>query len=98
MYGNCAQDPREYLPFLRALRALPPALQRHQIDDHLSRHASALRNLAQAGDEHFEAAVEYTKKWRLWEVALEVYEGKEGKYEVRADCDLVQWSVNANDF
>ncbi|GJN92512.1 hypothetical protein Rhopal_005542-T1 [Rhodotorula paludigena] len=76
------KDPREYLPFLRALRALPPALQRHQIDDHLSRHASALRNLAQAGDEHFEAAVEYTKKWRLWEVALEVYEGKEGKYEV----------------
>lgn len=77
------QDPREYLPFLRALRALPPSLQRHQIDDHLGRHASALRNLAQAGDEHFDDAVRYAAKHSLWEVAHEVYEGEPSKYEVR---------------
>ena len=77
------QDPREYLPFLRALRALPPSLQRHQIDDHLGRHASALGNLAQAGDEHFDDAVRYAAKHSLWEVAHQVYEGESSKYEVR---------------
>ncbi|GAA5945114.1 hypothetical protein JCM3775_000913 [Rhodotorula graminis] len=75
------KDPREYLPFLRALRALPPSLQRHQIDDHLGRHASALRNLAQAGDEHFDDAVRYAAKHALWEVAHEVYEAEPSKYE-----------------
>ncbi|BGP42072.1 Putative elongator complex protein 1 [Rhodotorula kratochvilovae] len=75
------KDPREYLPFLRALRALPAPLQRHQIDDHLGRQASALRNLAQAGEEHFEAAVEYARRHALWEVAHEVWEADEGKYE-----------------
>ncbi|GAA6056745.1 hypothetical protein JCM3770_005875 [Rhodotorula araucariae] len=75
------KDPREYLPFLRALRALPPALQRHQIDDHLGRHASALRNLARAGDEHFAAAVTYARTHALWEVAHEVWDGEGDKYE-----------------
>ncbi|GAA5885604.1 hypothetical protein JCM16303_001478 [Sporobolomyces ruberrimus] len=67
------KDPREYLPFLRALRQLPDSLQRHKIDDHLGRHDSALRNLCQAGSEHFDEALEYTKKHGLFGVALEAY-------------------------
>jgi elongator complex protein 1 len=43
------QDPREYLPFLRELRALEKYYQRFRIDDHLKRHESALRNLSLAG-------------------------------------------------
>jgi elongator complex protein 1 len=43
------QDPREYLPFLRELRALEKYYQRFRIDDHLKRYESALRNLTLAG-------------------------------------------------
>jgi elongator complex protein 1 len=44
------QDPREYLPFLRELRALSKYYQRFRIDDHLRRYDKALRNLSVAGD------------------------------------------------
>jgi elongator complex protein 1 len=43
------QDPREYLPFLRELRALDKYYQRFRIDDHLKRYKSALKNLSLAG-------------------------------------------------
>ena len=43
------QDPREYLPFLRELRALDHYYQRFRIDDYLNRHEKALTNLSQAG-------------------------------------------------
>lgn len=46
---NIPQDPREYLPFLRELRALQPAYQHFRIDDHLKRYPSALKNLSLAG-------------------------------------------------
>ncbi|GAA5832721.1 hypothetical protein JCM11251_005735 [Rhodosporidiobolus azoricus] len=75
------KDPREYLPFLRGLRALPPFMQRHKIDDYLGRHDSALRNLSQAGEEHFEEALAYCQKHELYEVALEAYAGDEEKYQ-----------------
>lgn len=44
-----SQDPREYLPFLRELRALPQYYQHFKIDDHLKRRAKALRSLSLAG-------------------------------------------------
>ncbi|KAJ3297896.1 hypothetical protein HDU79_001653 [Rhizoclosmatium sp. JEL0117] len=40
------KDPREYLPFLTALKLLPKHRQYFKIDDHLARHASALSHLA----------------------------------------------------
>jgi elongator complex protein 1 len=46
---NSSQDPREYLPFLRELRALEKYYQRFKIDDHLKRHEKALWNLSLAG-------------------------------------------------
>jgi len=45
----CIQDPREYLPFLRELRALDKYYQRFRVDDHLKRYESALRHLHLAG-------------------------------------------------
>ena len=47
--SNFIQDPREYLPFLRELRALDKYYQRFKIDDHLKRYRSALKNLSLAG-------------------------------------------------
>lgn len=43
------KDPREYLPFLRELRALEKYYQRFKIDDHLKRYEKALKNLSLAG-------------------------------------------------
>jgi elongator complex protein 1 len=48
------KDPREYLPFLRELKALDKDYQRFKIDDHLKRYTKALRNLFEGG-EHGEA-------------------------------------------
>ncbi|GAA6025944.1 hypothetical protein JCM10207_004489 [Rhodosporidiobolus poonsookiae] len=79
-WTSSLQDPREYLPFLRALRSLPHFLQRYKIDEHLGRHELALRNLAQAGEAHFDDALESAKTHGLYEVALEAYQG-EGRYE-----------------
>lgn len=44
------QDPREYLPFLRELRALEKYYQRFKINDHLKRYELALQNLRLAGE------------------------------------------------
>ena len=44
-----SQDPREYLPFLRELRALEKYYQRFRIDDHLGRYGKALQSLRLAG-------------------------------------------------
>lgn len=44
------QDPKEYLPFLRELRALEKDYQRYRIDDHLERWERALGHLHAAGN------------------------------------------------
>jgi elongator complex protein 1 len=49
LVNDNAQDPREYLPSLRELRALDKYYQRFKIDDHLRRHESALHNICLAG-------------------------------------------------
>jgi elongator complex protein 1 len=44
------QDPREYLPFLRELRAFETFYQRFRINDYLGRRELALANLKLAGE------------------------------------------------
>ncbi|CAA7260510.1 unnamed protein product [Cyclocybe aegerita] len=79
---HAQKDPREYLPFLRDLRALGKYYQRFRIDDHLKRHESALRNLSLAGHERFEEAVAYVERHRLYDVALGIWKGNEQYEEV----------------
>ncbi|WWD21132.1 hypothetical protein CI109_105613 [Kwoniella shandongensis] len=67
------KDPKEYLPFLRELRALDKWEQRYRIDDHLSRRESALRNLKQAGPSRFEDAASYLARYELYDEAFELY-------------------------
>jgi len=70
---HAQKDPREYLPFLRELRALEKYYQRFRIDDHLKRYKSALRNLSFAGPAHFDEVKAYVEKHQLYETALEIY-------------------------
>ncbi|KAF8339341.1 pol II transcription elongation factor [Amanita rubescens] len=67
------KDPREYLPFLRELRALDKFYQRFRIDDHLKRREKALRNLHLAGPEHFQEAIKYIDDYQLYEPALSIW-------------------------
>ncbi|KAG6839915.1 hypothetical protein C0991_010395 [Blastosporella zonata] len=72
---HAQKDPREYLPFLRELRALEKYYQRFKIDDHLKRHESALRNLSLAGASYFEEATAYVELYHLYDAALRIWKG-----------------------
>ncbi|KAF9262678.1 pol II transcription elongation factor [Marasmius fiardii PR-910] len=71
------RDPREYLPFLRELRALETYYQRFRIDDHLRRYDSALYNLSLTGPSHFDEAIEYAERHQLYREALRLWKGTE---------------------
>ncbi|KAL1741747.1 IKI3 family-domain-containing protein [Schizophyllum fasciatum] len=72
---HAQKDPREYLPFLRELRALDTYYQRFRIDDHLKRYASALKNLSQAGAIRFDEAIAYIERYQLYNDALRIWKG-----------------------
>ncbi|KAI0076404.1 IkappaB kinase complex IKAP component [Panus rudis PR-1116 ss-1] len=74
------KDPREYLPFLRELRALDKYYQRFRIDDHLKRYEKALKNLSLAGSERFDEAMAYVEKHQLYDAALSIWRDTD-KYE-----------------
>ncbi|KAG0700203.1 pol II transcription elongation factor [Suillus ampliporus] len=72
---HAQKDPREYLPFLRELRALPQYYQHFKIDDHLKRRAKALRNLSLAGPEYFQEALDYLDTYQLHDEGLAIWQG-----------------------
>ncbi|KIR40475.1 elongator complex protein 1 [Cryptococcus deuterogattii Ram5] len=80
-----SDDPKEYLPFLRELRALDKWDQRFKIDDHLERRESALANLTQAGPERFEDAASYLAKYELYDTAFKLYKDDQEKLIVIHD-------------
>lgn len=51
---NSQKDPKEFLPFLKSLECLPPAIMRYTIDLRLGRYESALRNVVSAGNAYHE--------------------------------------------
>ncbi|KIY33719.1 elongator complex protein 1, partial [Cryptococcus gattii E566] len=79
------KDPKEYLPFLRELRALDKWDQRFKIDDHLERRERALANLKQAGPERFEDAASYLAKYELYDTAFKLYKDDQEKLIVIHD-------------
>ncbi|KAI6112013.1 pol II transcription elongation factor [Pisolithus croceorrhizus] len=74
---HAQKDPREYLPFLRELRALPSHYQRFGIDDYLQRYEKALRNLHLAGPTYFQEALDYIERHQLYEAGLEIWKATE---------------------
>ncbi|THH29047.1 hypothetical protein EUX98_g5147 [Antrodiella citrinella] len=70
---HAQKDPREYLPFLRELRALDEHYQKFRIDDHLKRYEKALRHLADAGAARFDEAISYVESHQLYDCALGIW-------------------------
>ncbi|KAI0629477.1 IkappaB kinase complex IKAP component [Trametes polyzona] len=93
---HAQKDPREYLPFLRELRALDHYYQRFRIDDHLRRYEKALTNLSLAGPERFDEAMAYVEKHRLYDHALSIWRGTD-KYEAVLDI-YGDWLFERRDF
>lgn len=74
MVAQVAQkDPKEYLPFLQALRREPEQLRRYQIDLYLKHYDRAVKNLAAAGAEHADTCISLAKEHRLFPILLAVY-------------------------
>ncbi|PNH07535.1 Elongator complex protein 1 [Tetrabaena socialis] len=72
---NAQKDPGEYLGELQGFASLaPPPLQRYHIDMHLRRFASALANLAQAGPQHFQQALQLARERGLLRQLLQLYD------------------------
>jgi elongator complex protein 1 len=69
------RDPREYMPFLQSLHALPPLRRQFEIDNHLRRYSKALSSL-HALSSHNEVET-YTVKHKLFTAALALY-----KYDI----------------
>jgi elongator complex protein 1 len=90
-------DPREYLPFLQELKKLDTHYQRFRIDDHLKRHAKALKNLSQAGDERFDELIAYMQRHALYIVALEQYGSRPEQKKIILNA-YGDYLSEANDF
>jgi elongator complex protein 1 len=69
------RDPREYMPFLQSLHALPPLRRHFEIDNHLRRYSKALSSLHSLSS-HNEVET-YTVKHKLFTAALALY-----KYDI----------------
>ncbi|XP_016980358.1 putative elongator complex protein 1 isoform X1 [Drosophila rhopaloa] len=67
------KDPKEFLPYLNELKALPTDYRKFRIDDHLKRYSSALSHLAACGEEHYEEALEFIRKHGLYTAGLACY-------------------------
>ena len=67
------KDPKEYLPFLSELQKLELNYRKFKIDDHLKRRGKALKNLAQAGEDRFDEALNYTVSHNLYREAIEAF-------------------------
>lgn len=65
------RDPREYLPFIQQLHALPEARRKFEIDDHLDRRTKALTHLQTL--DSFDEFCNYTTKHKLYQDALRLY-------------------------
>ncbi|KAM3530399.1 hypothetical protein MY4038_004933 [Beauveria bassiana] len=65
------RDPREYLPFMQTLHALPEVRRRFEIDDHLDRRSKALAHLQTL--DSFDEFCGYTTKHKLYQDALRLY-------------------------
>ncbi|XP_034114573.1 elongator complex protein 1 [Drosophila albomicans] len=67
------KDPKEFLPYLNELKALPEDYRKFKIDEHLKRYDCALTHLAACGEEHYDLALDLIKQHNIYRKALLIY-------------------------
>ncbi|XP_030823995.1 elongator complex protein 1 [Camarhynchus parvulus] len=80
------KDPKEYLPFLNALRKMETNYQRYTIDRHLKRYTKALGHLSKCGPEHFSEFLNLVKDQNLYSEALKLYPSSAQEYKDISDA------------
>ncbi|KAI1888284.1 hypothetical protein AGOR_G00183440 [Albula goreensis] len=75
------KDPKEYLPFLNALKKMETNYQHYTIDKHLKRYKKALHHLSKCGVEHFTECLNLVKDQRLYSEALRLYPSDSPQYK-----------------
>ncbi|XP_030565741.1 putative elongator complex protein 1 [Drosophila novamexicana] len=71
------KDPKEFLPYLNELKALPLNYRKFKIDEHLKRFERALNHLAECGEEHYDLALDFIQKHNLYGQALVAYQAQQ---------------------
>ncbi|MBW0486571.1 hypothetical protein O181_026286 [Austropuccinia psidii MF-1] len=89
------KDPKEYLPFLQSLRDLEPEMRKFKIDDQLGNYSLAVRHLSAAGEDRFDAVLNYTTLHSLYAEALDMYSGNSAKTKALRKLQGV-WLVETN--
>ncbi|KAM6392188.1 elongator complex protein 1 isoform 2-T2 [Rhynochetos jubatus] len=79
------KDPKEYLPFLNALRVAEPVYRRSLVDRLLKRYARALAHLSRCGPDRFPEFLHLMKEWKGYGEALRLYPIGSREYEVIAE-------------
>jgi elongator complex protein 1 len=80
---NSQKDPKEFLPFLKSLECLPPAVMRYTIDLRLGRYESALRNIVSAGNEYHEDCMKLLNaNPQLFPLGLQLFNESDKRNEI----------------
>lgn len=75
------KDPKEYLPFLNALKKMETNYQRFTIDKYLKRYEKAIGHLSKCGPEYFTECLNLIKDKNLYKEALKLYRPDSPQYQ-----------------
>ncbi|XP_034357990.1 elongator complex protein 1 [Arvicanthis niloticus] len=75
------KDPKEYLPFLNALKKMETNYQRFTIDKYLKRYEKAIGHLSKCGPEYFTECLNLIKDKNLYKEALKLYRPDSQQYQ-----------------
>ncbi|XP_041513450.1 elongator complex protein 1 [Microtus oregoni] len=75
------KDPKEYIPFLNALKKMEINYQRFTIDKYLKRYEKALGHLSKCGPEYFTECLNLIKDKNLYKEALKLYQPQSLQYQ-----------------
>lgn len=67
------KDPKEYLPFLRALHKQSLIRRKFEIDSYLKKYTKALQHISELGDEAFDELLDFVVDHELYKEALSIY-------------------------
>uniref|UniRef100_A0A0E0I2D9 Elongator complex protein 1 n=1 Tax=Oryza nivara TaxID=4536 RepID=A0A0E0I2D9_ORYNI len=80
---NSQKDPKEFLPFLKSLECLPPAIMKYTVDLRLGRYESALKNIVSAGDEYHEDCMKLLNaNPQLFPLGLQLFTDPDKRHQI----------------
>ncbi|KAL5196557.1 hypothetical protein ABZP36_000069 [Zizania latifolia] len=82
---NSQKDPKEFIPFLKSLECLPPAIMKYTVDLRLGKYESALRNIVSAGNEYHEDCMKLLNaNPQLFPLGLQLFTDPDKRHQILA--------------